>query len=91
MRQPDKPQRRSFAIRENPLAYPHKLRALGFEETRQAFAMLHEAPPLMMPEIDPDAINTRQYPDTLNWPAGDRWKLMFQCSIYGSLSVSRSE
>jgi 2-polyprenyl-3-methyl-5-hydroxy-6-metoxy-1,4-benzoquinol methylase len=81
---PDKPSRSGFAVRENPLNYGVKLAEQGFKEERQEFAILHELPPLLTPEIDFDAINTRNYPTTTNWPARDRWKLMFACSVFGS-------
>lgn len=84
---PDRPNRPGFHVRENPLSYRYKLHALGFEERQQEFAILHEKPPLLTPEIDFDAINTRRYPDTLGWPEQERWKLMFVCSIFGSRAV----
>jgi SAM-dependent methyltransferase len=84
---PDKPDRAGFHVRENPLSYRYKLRQRGFDERQQEFAILHEQPPLLTPEIDFDAINTRRYPETLGWPDEERWKLMFVCSIFGSRSV----
>jgi 2-polyprenyl-3-methyl-5-hydroxy-6-metoxy-1,4-benzoquinol methylase len=84
---PDKPSRSGFAVRENPLNYRGKLAEHGFGEEQQEFAILHELPPLLTPEIDFDAINTRRYPATIGWPERDRWKLMFLCSIFGSRAV----
>lgn len=84
---PDKPDRKTFSIRENPLSYGHKLAGHGFREEQQEFAMLHPRPPLLMADWRPDDINDRDFPDTLNRPAGERWKLMFQCSIFGSRAV----
>jgi 2-polyprenyl-3-methyl-5-hydroxy-6-metoxy-1,4-benzoquinol methylase len=84
---PAKPTRTTFAVRENPLSYRFKLSAYGFEEKQQEFAHYHEQPPLLMPNRDPDDINSREYFDTLDWPEADRWKLMFMCSMFGSRSV----
>lgn len=84
---PDRPDRRRFSVRENPLAYRHKLRGFGFLEIRQEFAILHTAPPLLTPDIDFDDINSRTYPPTIEWPEGEKWKLMFACSVFGSHSI----
>jgi ubiquinone/menaquinone biosynthesis C-methylase UbiE len=84
---PDKPDRRVFSVRENPLAYRFKLQRFGFREIRQEFAILHSLPPLLTPEINFDDINSRQYPNTIDWPEAERWKLMFACSIFGSHSI----
>lgn len=84
---PDKPDRRVFSVRENPLAYRHKLSQFGFREVRQEFANLHTKPPLLTPEVNFDDINSRSYPSTIDWPEPERWKLMFACSIFGSRSV----
>ncbi|MDP1921644.1 MAG: class I SAM-dependent methyltransferase [Myxococcales bacterium] len=71
-----------YNVRENPLAYKHKLAALGFAEVQQEFINLHPAPPSQMP-------SERKYASTLALPEADRWKLFFQCSTYGSRSVRR--
>jgi 2-polyprenyl-3-methyl-5-hydroxy-6-metoxy-1,4-benzoquinol methylase len=84
---PDKPERRVFNVRENPLAYRYKLAEFGFREIRQEFSILHPVPPLLTPEIDFDDINSRTYPSTIGWPESERWKLMFACSIFGSHSI----
>lgn len=81
---PDKPDRQGFAVRENPLNYRVKLSECGFREEQQEFAILHELPPLLTPQINFDDINKRSYPKTTGWPERDRWKLMFACSIFGS-------
>jgi SAM-dependent methyltransferase len=81
---PDQPSRSEFSVRENPLNYRVKLAEHGFREEQQEFAILHELPPLLTPEIDFDAINTRRYLPTTGWHEHDRWKLMFVCSIFGS-------
>lgn len=70
----------SFNIRENPLNYKYKLAQYNLEEIQQEFAHLHEAPPILLPAM-------KKYPSTLNWPEELKWKLMFICSIYGSVSV----
>jgi len=75
----NRPKAVSYNVRENPLAYPQKLARLGFTEIRQSFSNYHPAPPMIL--------GTKlSYPDTLNVPVSDRWKLMFQCSTYGSCS-----
>lgn len=84
---PNRPERFVFSVRENPLAYRHKLKKYGFIETRQEFAILHSLPPLLTPTIDFDDINSRTYPETTDWPESERWKLMFMCSIFGSISI----
>jgi 2-polyprenyl-3-methyl-5-hydroxy-6-metoxy-1,4-benzoquinol methylase len=84
---PEKPDRKTFSIRENPLAYGEKLARFGFRQVAQEFASFHPAPPLLMTGWNPDDINARQYRSTHEWPEGERWKLMFQCSMFGSRSV----
>jgi SAM-dependent methyltransferase len=85
LRFPDKPQRLSFSIRENPLAYGHKLAGFGFRETRQEFMNFHPMPPLLSTD-DPDDMD-RPRRDTLDWPDAERWKLAFQCSMFASASL----
>jgi ubiquinone/menaquinone biosynthesis C-methylase UbiE len=82
---PDKPQRLSFSIRENPLAYAHKLAGFGFRETRQEFMNFHAVPPLLSTD-DPDDMD-RPRRETLDWPGAERWKLAFQCSMFASASL----
>lgn len=89
LQNPDKPQRFVFGVRENPLSYRFKLDRAGFRELRQEFSILHPLPPLLTPQIDFDDINSRSYPETTGWPEEQRWKLMFQCSIFGSLSMKK--
>jgi SAM-dependent methyltransferase len=81
LRHPDRPQRLSFNIRENPLAYPAKLAGFGLSIERMEFMNLHRQPPLMSGD-DPDDM-ARERPDTLSISESDRWKLMFQCSMFG--------
>lgn len=69
----------SYNVRENPLSYRFKLRQFGFAEEYQEFINLHSCPP---PLIQGDRI----YHDTLGLPEPQRWKLMFTCSTFGSLS-----
>lgn len=76
---PDRPQ---YNVRENPLAYRHKLSHYGLEEEQQEFINFHPVPPMQMPA-------NRDYADTLNVAEDQRWKLMFQCSTYGSRSVKK--
>ena len=84
---PDLPERFVFGVRENPLRYRFKLREYGFVEEGQEFAILHTLPPLLTPTVNFDDINSRTYPETTGWPESERWKLMFICSIFGSLSI----
>jgi 2-polyprenyl-3-methyl-5-hydroxy-6-metoxy-1,4-benzoquinol methylase len=83
---PDRPERVTFNVRENPLAYRFKLAAYGLEEVRQEFINLHPAPPLLMDPRGFEEIDTRDYAKTLDWPETERWKLLFQCSMFASLS-----
>ena len=75
------PDRATFNIRENPLAYGHKLARHGFAEQRCEFINFHALPRLLSGD-DPDDLGQEKR-DTLNWPEEDRWKLMFQCSMFG--------
>jgi SAM-dependent methyltransferase len=83
---PEVPRRLTFNIRENPLSYPDRMAALGFRIERMEFINFHTAPPLLT-TIDYDDINSREYLDTLTVPQGERWKLMFQCSMFGVRAV----
>lgn len=87
---PDKPRKATFNIRENPLAYRHKLREHGFEEVQQEFANFHPVPPLLMDPAGFVDIDRRDYRGTFDWDEKDRWKLLFQCSMFGSRSVKRA-
>lgn len=73
-------ERITYNIRENPLAYRFKLCKYGFSEQRQEFINLHIAPPPLLEQ-------EKSYPDTLFWKDEERWKLMFICSTFGSLST----
>lgn len=85
---PDKPDRTTFNVRANPLVFRHELARYDLTEERQEFIHYHPQPPLL-DERDPDDIDVFAYPDTLGWPAEERWRLMFQCSMFGSRSVRR--
>lgn len=78
---PDKPARNTFNIRENPLAYPEKLRSFGFEVEQIEYMNLHSKPPLLSND-DPDDMQ-RDRPDTLSISPSERWKLNFKCSMFG--------
>ena len=80
---PNEPSRNSFNIRENPLTYADKLAKYGFEVERTEYMNFHEVPPLMMRIADFNELDSRTYRDTLAVPASERWKLMFQCSMFG--------
>ena len=73
---PDAPQGKSFTIRANPLNYQRIMAEYGFREVQQEFCHYHSAPPLTLP----DDI----YEPMPELPDMDKWKLAFQCSIYGS-------
>lgn len=68
----------AFNVRENPLSYKYKLQKYNLKEIKQEFINLHKAPPVLLTNKD--------YPDTLNIKESEKWKLMFTCSTYGSLS-----
>jgi ubiquinone/menaquinone biosynthesis C-methylase UbiE len=88
LREPQKPDRLSFNIRENPLAYEAKLSQLGFKQVQQEFMNYHAIPPLLSGD-DPDDME-RVRANTLDWPADDRWRLAFQCSMFGVRAICRS-
>ena len=68
-------------LRENPLNYRFKLERYGFDEARQEFVNRHEAPPPILWE--------QTYPDTLGMSPEERWKLLFVCSTFVSLSIRK--
>jgi 2-polyprenyl-3-methyl-5-hydroxy-6-metoxy-1,4-benzoquinol methylase len=74
----------TYNVRENPLTYRFKLMKYGLQEAQQEFANLHALPPALLRR---DANAGTSYPDTLNRPAEERWKLLFQCSMFGSRAV----
>lgn len=84
---PDKPERRSLSIRENPLSFRYKLKTFGFEEVTQHFAIPHEAPPLLMKDFDPDDLANRVVGSVVDTAEAERWKLNFTCSTFGSRAV----
>ena len=80
----------AYNVRENPLAYKFKLLDYGFKEVKQLFSNMHYLPPLLDGLTNSDLkfshIIQKEYPTTLNIPKKDKWKLMFNCSTYMSLS-----
>jgi len=76
---PDKPERVTYNIRENPLQYPQRLARYGFTVERMEYINHHARPPLLGASED--------FPDTLAVPEEERWKLMFQCSTFGVRAV----
>lgn len=86
---PAEPDRLSFNIRENPLAYPQKLARYGLVPERVEFVGHHETPPLLCGPVDGDDIDAREYADTLAVPDDERWKLMFQCSMFAVRATKR--
>lgn len=84
---PDLPDRVSFRVRENPLTYGEKLKRFGFSLASMDFANYHEAPPLLMDVKDFDDLDSRRYRDLADWPVEERWRLLFQCSMFGTRAV----
>lgn len=82
---PTKPSKVGLPTRENPLAFRFKAERFGLTEVRQEFAHFHERPPLLEDDEVCDGINPRSSISTLDWPAQERWRLLFQCSMYFSL------
>lgn len=95
---PSKPERVSYNVRENPLAYGDKLAGLGFELQRLEYINHHDRPPLLSGDDALDwhdrtgqrqrYMQEREYRDTLQHPSVDRWKLMFQCSTFAARAVN---
>jgi SAM-dependent methyltransferase len=83
----------TYNIRENPLAYRHKLAAHGFDEVQQEFINRHPAPPLLLNRQEFTTtlafLKQKRYPSTLGLAEAERWKLLFTCSTFGSRSVRR--
>ncbi|MBD2464238.1 class I SAM-dependent methyltransferase [Oscillatoria sp. FACHB-1407] len=69
----------AYNVRENPLSYHHKLKKFNFKELKQGFINFHILPPPLLQD--------KTYPSTLNVDEGDRWKLMFMCSTFGSCAI----
>lgn len=76
---PEVPQRITYNVRENPLAYRFKLARFGLQEVRQEFIHYHPVPPLLG--------SAKAYRNTLEVAEDARWTLMFQCSTFASHSV----
>jgi SAM-dependent methyltransferase len=74
----------SFSTRENPLTYEHKVSELGFLEEKRVFANYHPIPPPLSPPEERANPNLKEFRNTLDWPEEDKWKLLFQCSIFAS-------
>ena len=72
-----------YPTRANPLNHRYILHRLGFVQVQEEYAHYHSAPPPLVQTGD--AHDPELLPDTVA-PA-DHWKIMFQCSIYGSRSL----
>lgn len=92
---PSEPDRVSYNIRENPLAYGDKLAGLGFRLEQMEFINYHSAPPRLSDEDARDWHDTsgaRQrymegtFADTL--AHAEKWKLMFQCSTFAARALN---
>jgi 2-polyprenyl-3-methyl-5-hydroxy-6-metoxy-1,4-benzoquinol methylase len=86
---PEEPKRPSYSIRENPLAYPYKLRRLGFQVERTEYINMHPIPPLLTGLDYSNVYNMkdRTFPNTLTVSPAEKWKLMLQCSMFGVRAV----
>ena len=73
-----------YNIRENPLIYRYKLKSFGFNEIKQSFINFHKSPPKLMTKTN---YEQDKFEDNIWKLEEDRWKLMFQCSTFASLSV----
>lgn len=81
------------AERLNPLKFSAVLQHYGFKEVRRSFSQWHrKLPPLANMEFRGDLLKARAAsrdhnfdPNTL--PEEDKWRALFQCSIFASLSV----
>lgn len=73
------PAHQPFNIRMNPLSYGEQMKSFGFLEEQREFSHYHPLPPLLM---DDD-----RFVPIPSLSDHDKWKLMFQCSIYGSRLV----
>ena len=69
---------------ENPLTYENKVSGLGFLEEKRAFANYHPIPPPLSPQEERENPNLKEYRNTIDWPEEEKWKLLFQCSIFAS-------
>ena len=76
----------TYNHRANPLSYPDELDRNGFRETDQRFFNYHPLPPRMLPEGDEGAITDPERIDEI-----ERWRQIFQCSTYFSLSELRAD
>jgi SAM-dependent methyltransferase len=76
--------KRSFSTRENSLNYERKVLGLGFSEEQRVFANYHPTPPPLSPPAERSNPNLKEFRNTLDWPEEDKWKLLFQCSIFAS-------
>jgi ubiquinone/menaquinone biosynthesis C-methylase UbiE len=86
LRHPDEPSRKTgFPTRENPLSFKYKASKYGFREARQEFTHFHPLPPLLQEESGSSNIPDISDIDTLGMKEEDRWKLLFQCSIFFTL------
>lgn len=81
------------ADRLNPLKFTAVLQRYGFNEVGRTFSQWHrKLPPIANMEYGGDLLKARAAsrdhnfdPNTL--PAEDKWRALFQCSIFASLSV----
>ena len=58
----------------------------GFGLSAWNSSIFIQTPPLLT-TVDYDDINSREYLDTLTVPQGERWKLLFQCSMFGVRAI----
>lgn len=79
---PKSPNRSTANIRGNPLSHNSKVAPYSFQVNQTAFLMQHDCPPLLNDAFDPDKHEERNYPNTDAIDEADRWKLLFNCSVF---------
>lgn len=73
----------TYPMRANPLSHRFFLQGEGFSQVQEEFAHYHSVPPPLAGMGDTQGSENS---GDIVAPA-DRWKLQFQCSIYGSRSL----
>jgi 2-polyprenyl-3-methyl-5-hydroxy-6-metoxy-1,4-benzoquinol methylase len=75
----ESPTGRTFNYRANPLSYKYIMKEYGFNEVQQEYCHFHSRPPLLLTD--------GTFEPTPELSNEVKWKLYFQCSIYGSRLV----
>ena len=80
------------AHRKNPLNFKYELAHFGFKEIDLAFSQFHHSVPALINrasggDLARARLQMRDHSvDPNAWPESDRWKALFNCSIFASLS-----